>query len=249
MLMNSVTNEIRRLLIFPLKDQAARKNLLFGMLILLGNFIIPVVPTLFVYGYMARVIRNVVQQDKLEMPEWQDWGELLKEGLRLFGALLIYELPLLMLFLLSYLFILIPSFMVIPMSDSEMRLGIWFFIIGELMFFVSIAVILLLSGVYAILMPPMLTHVAVKQEFKAAFRINEWWRVLRANWAGFVAALIVVVGVSSALYLGFYALYLSIVFCCLAPIAAVAVGFYMIVVSAAAIGDAYRTAEQKLANA
>jgi MFS family permease len=248
--MNSITNEIRRLLAFPLQHQAARKNLLFGILITLGNLLVPILPALFLYGYIARIIRKVVEDNEFEMPEWQDWGGLLKEGVRLLGTILIYELPLLLLFMLSYLFILIPSLLIIPMTDSEANSTlILFLLFGEILFFISLAVIMLLSAVYAALLPAMMVHVAVKQEFKAAFRVNEWFKIFRTNLGGFLAALIVMLGVGSLLYFAFYGLYFSIVFCCLTPILGAAIGFYMMVVSAAAIGDAYRTGMQKLANA
>ena len=84
---------------------------------------------------------------------------------------------------------------------------------------------------------------------KAAFRIGEWWKVLRANLSGFLAALIVVLGVVYVLYIGFYALYMTIILCFLAPFVGMVIGFYTMVVSAAAIGDAYRAGVQKLADA
>lgn len=246
----SVTNEVKRLLAFPFKDGEARKNLLYGILITFGNLIVPLLPSLLLYGYIARVVRNTAQSGSFEMPQWDDWGGLLKEGFRLFGATLIYQLPLLLLFVISYLFIFVPMMFMIPMAGSEAEpVLVLFLLLGELLFFISIAVIIFLSSIYAILLPPMLAHVSVKQEFKAAFRIGEWWKVLRANLSGFLAALIVVLGVVYVLYIGFYALYMTIILCFLAPFVGMVIGFYTMVVSAAAIGDAYRAGVQKLADA
>jgi hypothetical protein len=60
-----------------------------GVLTLLGVFFIPI---LFVYGYLVRVIRQTAAEDIEEPPTFDDWGELLVDGLVGFGISLVYLL-------------------------------------------------------------------------------------------------------------------------------------------------------------
>ncbi|MDS0283192.1 DUF4013 domain-containing protein [Haloarcula onubensis] len=60
-----------------------------GILSLLGVFFVPM---LFVYGYLVRVIRQVSSGDTDTPPAFDDWEELLVDGLVVFGISLVYFL-------------------------------------------------------------------------------------------------------------------------------------------------------------
>src|SRR5438132_12450645 len=47
----------------------------------------------FIYGYLARLVRNVIDGVEPPLPEWDDLGEFFYEGLRLFAVGLVYALP------------------------------------------------------------------------------------------------------------------------------------------------------------
>jgi len=60
-----------------------------GVLSLLGVFFLPI---LFVYGYLVRVIRQVANGDTDAPPVFDEWEELLVDGLVVFGISLVYVL-------------------------------------------------------------------------------------------------------------------------------------------------------------
>ena len=67
------------------------KILLGGLFMLAAIFLIGI---FFVYGYMARLLRNVINGVQYPLPEWDDLGEFFSEGLKLFAVGLIYAIPL-----------------------------------------------------------------------------------------------------------------------------------------------------------
>jgi hypothetical protein len=60
-----------------------------GVLTLLGVFVIPI---LFVYGYLVRVIRQTASGEVDEPPAFDDWGRLLTDGVVGFVITLVYTL-------------------------------------------------------------------------------------------------------------------------------------------------------------
>ena len=58
---------------------------------MLASFFI--VGVFFVYGYLARLARNVIAGVQHPLPEWDDLGDFFSEGLRLFGVGFVYMLP------------------------------------------------------------------------------------------------------------------------------------------------------------
>lgn len=75
---------------FPWNGEKKIETLLIGgVLLLLSVFLIPV---FFVYGYLIRVIRQTDAGEVDEPPVFDEWGELLVEGVVGFGISLVYFL-------------------------------------------------------------------------------------------------------------------------------------------------------------
>lgn len=70
-------------------EQKLETLVIGGLLTLLGVFFVPI---LFVYGYLVRVIRDVSAGDTETPPVFDDWGELLVDGLVAFVVSLVYFL-------------------------------------------------------------------------------------------------------------------------------------------------------------
>lgn len=62
-----------------------------GILISLVSFLI--LPTFLLYGYAVGITRNVMNNEKLPLPEWEDLGTLFKDGMVMFVAGIVYTLP------------------------------------------------------------------------------------------------------------------------------------------------------------
>src|SRR5690606_27638651 len=101
---------------FPLKDAEARKHFLIATLVVFVSFIIPIVPYLALLGYAALIAQQVLRGETPRMIPWEDWGGMLTNGLKLFGARLIYSLPIILLVAP----IMIVSF-VLPFVATEMN--------------------------------------------------------------------------------------------------------------------------------
>src|ERR1035437_6936506 len=78
---------------FPFQGPKWQNNFLVGSVLTFGSFIIPIIPLIFVAGYSVQIMRQAIQGEKPEMPEWNDWGKLASDGLRMLGVGLIFLLP------------------------------------------------------------------------------------------------------------------------------------------------------------
>jgi len=96
---------------YPLRGDEAPKTILIGSLLFVAGLIISLVatvlsiifigflllpltfvPLLFVQGYLVRVLRTTTDGAALP-PVFDDWEELLFDGLRLFAVVLVYSIP------------------------------------------------------------------------------------------------------------------------------------------------------------
>ena len=84
---------LKRLLRFPFRDPRWQGKFVVGSALALAGSVIPIVPTLFVYGYFVRIMRQVLAGQAPTLPQWDDWGDLFRDGLRAFAIGLVYFLP------------------------------------------------------------------------------------------------------------------------------------------------------------
>src|SRR5512140_1575563 len=98
------TQGFQDLLSFPFSTSEARKKLLIAGLLGLASFVIPIIPSIFLIGYAALIMRRMIL-DKAEpsMPDWCDSTDMLSLGLKMFGAMFVYSFPAMAIFLLGYL--------------------------------------------------------------------------------------------------------------------------------------------------
>src|SRR4051812_13483815 len=80
-----------RPLAFVFEDPNWIPKILLGGLFMLASVVL--VGVFFVYGYCARLVRNVVNGVQFPLPEWDDLGECFAEGLRLFFVTFVYIVP------------------------------------------------------------------------------------------------------------------------------------------------------------
>ena len=73
---------------YPLKDKNWIVKVIIGTII----FIIPIVDFIS-FGYLVRVIRQVLSDDEEKMPEWDDFGGDFVRGLMVIIGIIIYSIP------------------------------------------------------------------------------------------------------------------------------------------------------------
>jgi hypothetical protein len=241
---------------YPFQDPHWKEKFLIGSLfaflsiILSPTIILAFVPAIFLYGYFARVLRTViVERVEPSLPEWDDWNDLFRDGAKLLAVGLIYSLPIIVLFVLAYgsMFLMVlagdlveeaggggaPLVALVPMAGLFGFMGL--FALG-----------MLASILVGSLLPAILGHVIAKDQFGAAFRFGEWWAVLRANLGGFLIVYILAIGLQIVTGFALNILYMTIVLCCLIPFALAPISVYLMVVTGALFGEAYRSGAERL---
>ncbi|MFC5367730.1 DUF4013 domain-containing protein [Salinirubrum litoreum] len=158
----------------------ALQRLLIGGAIQLGGAIF-VLPGVFLYGYLLRVLRDAVDDtgDTDELPPWDDWETLAVDGLKALLVVFAYLLPV---FVVTVGGVLVAVF-ALPFgaalgsgaagSEAGAAAGTTLFLV------VFVGVILLgalLSLLAYYLLPAALVGLAVEDDLGAAFR----WDALRA---------------------------------------------------------------------
>jgi hypothetical protein len=219
---------------------------LIGVALSLLGLIVPLAPGIFQYGYFARLLRQSIKEDTLELPAWDDWGKLGLDGLRMFGVSLIYLLPGYLVMFGGMVAYFIGSFAMIPLMEAAernpalaMQAPLWWFgLIGILM--LSIAVSWLLFFLGAVPLPVALARAAEQEKFSAAFQLGDIHNLLRRNASGYFLLWVILIGLFTILYFICTLLYMTFIFMWLIFVVALPLSFYLLVVAAALFGQTYR---------
>ncbi|KAF0107014.1 MAG: hypothetical protein FD146_2124 [Anaerolineaceae bacterium] len=246
---------VKKAVFFPFQGKGWGTKLLIGSALGLANYIIPIVPLIPLYGYAGQIAKRVLIQDEdPELPDWNDWGALFSDGIRIFGATIIYMLPGLLLtfggyflmFGMNFAFMLDPSFANSPEAIAPFLLG------SMAGVFIGMLVMMLgmfLMFVTGLFLPPALGHLIAKGQFAAAFRVKEWWAVFRANFSGYLLMFALTYGINMILVWVVYLFYFTVVLCFVMPFAMAAATFLMSAIHFSLLAVTYRDGARKLEKA
>ena len=131
----------------------------------------------FVNGYLARLVRNVVEGLERPLPEWTDLGDMFAEGAMLFVAALLYMIPLFFLVFLMFPFSVLTN---IDNPATQILGGGVLVILSIVLMPVGLAV--------AVWVPAALLHAVVRRDFRAAFEFRVIGTFLRNNALNYVLA-------------------------------------------------------------
>jgi hypothetical protein len=235
---------LNEILLFPVKDEEARKHFLIGLVVSLAAFIIPIVPYLVLFGYAVVIAKQVLANESPRMIAWTDWSNFIKDGLKLFGVRMIFSLPIV---LLTFPIIIVAIIMPIVMANADSSQVDAMFVIFMAVIFGTIFLVIPISIQLAVIIPAAEMHMIEKDEFAAAFRFREWWPLLRANLGGFIAAFAIYYVITLALTLAIQMLAATLILACLLPFLLPVTILYSTLIMYTTIGIAYRDAKTKLA--
>jgi hypothetical protein len=109
--------KIKERCLFPFKDEHWKKKLLIGgvlsfvpsliifmfltlsrvlglpVFISLIGLIFALVGNSFILGYVKRIIKSGILQEKAQLPEWNDWKDLFISGIKMIAIALVYSFP------------------------------------------------------------------------------------------------------------------------------------------------------------
>ena len=225
---------------FPLKGDQVAGRFLTGCGLFLANFIVPIIPGLFVIGYAVQVMRRAAAGEAPAMHAWQDWGGMLKDGFRAWVISLVFFLPGTVVLLTGYgaYFASFLAFGTSSGNESDAAIVVPF-LLGMASLFLGLALGSLLFVLASIPLPVALAHFAAEDRFAAAFRFGQWWRVLRANPLGFLIGWVIVVGLMGVVYVLSMTAYFTLVLICLLPFLLLPAYFYVMLVGASLFGNLY----------
>lgn len=155
-----------------------QKILVGGLFYLLGFLIIG---WFFIFGYVAQTARNIIAGEPRPLPEWEDLGGFFSEGARLFGVMLVFVLPILVVVMM----IMIPAG-IISAVDNEGLQALSSGMAGCLsclMVPISLAMMFFVPG--------SLLFAVVEQRFGAAFEFGRIWVFIRENVGNYLLAVVI----------------------------------------------------------
>ncbi|MDX9850264.1 MAG: DUF4013 domain-containing protein [Anaerolineaceae bacterium] len=233
----------KNLLVYPFKDKKSGTKILIGSLLIFSSAIIPILPALIVLGYIMQIAKRIIDGDgQLSMPDWDQWSEYLKEGFKWFVVLLLYAIPLILVFSFGY-FIYMLSFIGLAVVEESANPSFWSLVLpffGMGVFFVSLFIGIILALFEFLFLPAGLMHIVHTGKISSIFKLREWWPLMRKNFLGFLVAMIFLFGFYYFMMMAFSALYLSVLLCIVIPFAMAPLTFLMGLWTIPLFAQAYR---------
>ncbi|HEY8132926.1 MAG TPA: DUF4013 domain-containing protein [Thermoanaerobaculia bacterium] len=199
------------------------KILMGGLFVLASSIIIGV---FFIYGYLARLARNVINGVPNPLPEWDDLGEYFSEGLKLFVVGLIYTIPILIVVGIVF----IPAIIAGGSTDNDtirQMAGMSATCMWCLIFPLGLAL-----GLW---LPAAMLMVVVSGDFSAGFDFRRIIAFIRGNVGNYILAWVAWMVARFAASLGFLLLCVGILFTI----------FWAYLVAAHAFGQVYRLSKER----
>lgn len=213
---------------YPTEGEKWMRTILIGGILSLLGFLL--IPLLFVYGYLVRVIRES-REGTQDPPSFEDWGDLFVEGLQVFVIGLVYMLiPL----IVAAVTIGGAILAILTGTDLGMAVGAGGLIFGPLL-------TMLLTLVFGYVAVAAIVNFALEETFGAAFDLQTLKSaVLHRDYA--VAWILSVVVLVAGAVLGGVISEIPWI----GPIIAAFVGFYAAMVAAVLWGDAFSDAVDEI---
>ena len=178
--------DIGRGITYIFEDRDWLKKVAIGGLITL----IPIL-NLAAYGYYLTLLRQLMGGSELPLPEWDEIGQKLVDGLILSLILLVWSLPALI--LMGFSIVPLMGAALTSQGDSQ---AAGFAALGGMVIFMG------LGGIYlfllAIVMPAIILNYAREGTFGSGFKFGQIFGYLTANLGGYFLLLAIMVGVSFA---------------------------------------------------
>jgi hypothetical protein len=246
------SSSLRAAFKYPFETKNWILPFVIGTALIFASMVIPIIPVIFVYGYFAEVMRRAINDDALTLPSWDNWGQFFKDGLRCLAVGAVYLGPgilVSMIGFVAYFVMFIASIALTPSSYDTTTSGLVAFIMmgamGVLFLSMFVSTFLLIAG--AIPLPAAIANFLAHDKLSAAFHVREWGAILRADKWGYLIAWLVYLGMFALMYIGFMLAYFTFILCAVAFLAAIPIGLYMMMVSAAIFGQYYRESARMIA--
>ncbi len=245
---SSSTTSLQAAFKYPFRSPEGFSRFVVGVALLVIGVVIPILPAIFVYGYIIRVMRDIIEGGAPGMPEWKDWGRLGADGLRGLVATVVYLGPGSVVMFFGWVLYLVMYLggvnLLQSAPQSTLGLMLIFGALGVLFLSLFAGLCLLLIG--GVPFPAALGHLAAREKLGAAFHIFEWGAVLAANRWGYFLAWMVAVGLAMLIQLVVTLVFFTIILLPLAYVVILPLSLYLVLVAAAMFAQAYREGAVRL---
>jgi hypothetical protein len=248
------TPSLRNFFKFPFKSKEWIVPFIIGTALIFAGMIIPIIPLIFVYGYLALVMRMSINGEVMSLPAWSNWGRLFKDGLRSLAIGAVYLGPGIIVSMIgfsAYIVMFVASIALTDSSFDSTTTGLVSLLMisamGILFLSMFVGTILLIAG--TIPLPAAIGHFIANDRLSSAFHIREWGRIIKKDKWGYLISWLIVVGMFGTLYLGFMLTYMTVVLCFMGYLLVFPLGFYIMLVAASLFGQNYREGNVQLESA
>jgi hypothetical protein len=170
---------------FAFEDRDWLRKIMVGALFALLSVVL--IGALYIGGYVIRVLRRSARGEATPLPEWDDFNELLGDGLRGAGIYLGYVVPLFgipVLLIVCFALLGVLSGRAETASKAEeLVFGLGMVAAYGLFFLASLALMIYL--------PAAFTRFALLDRFSAAFEVQENLAFMKRNASNYALALVV----------------------------------------------------------
>jgi hypothetical protein len=230
---------------FPFRDPKWGNKALIGSLITLAGYVIPIIPTLFVLGYIVRLMRHTIDTGETALPEWDEWGDLGLKGIYYLIVYLVYLLPGFVLLASSAMTFFAGTFVSSWGGADGLNRGArpWLGTFGA--FSTIMAVSMFLLSLIALLVgwlaaPIAVARLAATDNVGAAFELDQVWRIIRVQIGDFAVAWAVSLGLSYAMGIVLAIMYYTVCLCLFIPFISAPFSFYKRVFRMTLFAEVYR---------
>ena len=181
---------------FIFKDNDWIKKVLIGGLL----YLIPVVGACFPIGYFLSHYKNMKEGRDLPLPEWDEIGEKFMIGLKMLVVYLVYTLPLILLWLLTFL----ASFLFLARGKNET--------LGGILIAVFYLLILLYYLLLGIILPAIVMMFAENFQISDGFKLGEIFGLVKSNLKEFLMLFLILIASSIFASLGIILCGIGVIF-------------------------------------
>ncbi|MBN2044413.1 MAG: DUF4013 domain-containing protein [Anaerolineales bacterium] len=172
--------ELERAFTYIWKDPDWLKKLAIG-----GALAITGIGGIALMGWLAEMSRRVAHQEEESLPEWDQIGDFLLNGLKFIGVILVWTSPVI---ILSIIFSLIPAWMMFAIPEDGQGAAIAMISILVTCFWGFFMIYILAVN---LIIPPLWVPVAEGVPFRELVNPQNSWSLFKANAGGFIVALLI----------------------------------------------------------
>jgi hypothetical protein len=230
---------------FPFDDERWVGKTAVGIAMGVLGFLI--FPLLFLTGFGLRVMRRVIQGEPPALPDWDDWGGLLTDGVRAWVVGLVYGLPTLILTCCA-LGAVAAGFVAPVLGDAADApgLAVGGLVLGWGVGLVLFGIMMLIALPLAFLQLVALTRMVAHDSLNSAFEFGEVWRLAKTGLNNYLLAFAVYYGGTMFISMVGSILYATIILSCLYPLIMLFLAYYSLLLMGALFGAAYRETQANL---